>query len=102
MSWSACCQARRKLKCARSSDRERHLPCGTARCVARHPDNEAAPDSHVHGLRSVGLSVAGLRAALSFRAYVLTIHRSDLTVIGHLSEQDWTQVKACVRIAFAI
>jgi hypothetical protein len=33
---------------------------------------------------------------------VLTIHRSDLTVIGHLSEQDWTQVKACVRIAFAI
>ena len=45
---------------------------------------------------------AGLRAASCFRAYVLTIHRSDLTVIGHLSEQDWTQVKARVRIAFAI
>src|ERR1039457_5357898 len=32
---------------------------------------------------------AGLRATSCFRAYVLTIHRSDLTVIGHLSEHDW-------------
>jgi hypothetical protein len=33
---------------------------------------------------------AGLRAESCFRAYVLTIHRSKLTLIGHLSEQDWT------------
>jgi hypothetical protein len=33
---------------------------------------------------------------------VLTIHRSELTVIGHLSEHDWTQVRACVRAAVAI
>jgi hypothetical protein len=33
---------------------------------------------------------------------VLTIHRSELTVIGHLSEQDWGQVQARVRAAFAI
>jgi hypothetical protein len=45
---------------------------------------------------------AGLRAVSCFRAYVLTIHRSDLTLIGHLSEQDWTQVRARVRAAFAI
>ena len=45
---------------------------------------------------------AGLRAASCFRAYVLTIHRSELTVIGHLSEQDWVQVQARVRAAFAI
>jgi mRNA interferase MazF len=45
---------------------------------------------------------AGLRAASSFRVYVLTIHRSELTVIGHLSEQDWRGVQACVRAAFAI
>ena len=45
---------------------------------------------------------AGLRAVSCFRAYVLTIHRSELTVIGHLSEHDWTQVRACVRAAFAI
>ena len=45
---------------------------------------------------------AGLRAASCFRAYVLTIHRSELSVIGHLSEQDWGQVQARVRAAFAI
>jgi len=45
---------------------------------------------------------AGLRAASCFRMYVMTIHRSDLTVIGHLSEQDWTQGKARVRAAFSI
>jgi mRNA-degrading endonuclease toxin of MazEF toxin-antitoxin module len=44
---------------------------------------------------------AGLRAQSCFRAYVLTIHRSDLTVIGHLSDQDWNQVKARIRTAFA-
>jgi mRNA interferase MazF len=46
--------------------------------------------------------LAGLRAVSCFRAYVMTIHRSNLTVIGHLSEQDWNQVKARVGIAFAI
>jgi len=45
---------------------------------------------------------AGLRTASSFRAYVLTIHRSELTVIGHLTERDWRQVRVCVRAAFAI
>jgi hypothetical protein len=34
--------------------------------------------------------------------FVLTAHRSELTVIGHLSEQDWNQVKARVRAAFDI
>jgi hypothetical protein len=37
-----------------------------------------------------------------FRAYVLTTHRSELTVIGHLSQRDWDFVRACVRAAFAI
>jgi mRNA interferase MazF len=46
--------------------------------------------------------LAGLRAESYFRAYVLTAHRSELTVIGHLSDRDWNQVKACVRAAFAI
>jgi hypothetical protein len=44
---------------------------------------------------------AGLRAVSCFRSYVLTIRRTDLTVIGHLSEQDWSQVRACVRNSFA-
>ena len=46
--------------------------------------------------------LAGLRAESYFRAYVLTTHRSELTVIGHLSDRDWTRVKSCVRAAFAI
>lgn len=46
--------------------------------------------------------VAGLRAESCFRAYVLTAHRSELTVIGHLSARDWESVKARVRGAFAI
>ncbi|HKV39759.1 MAG TPA: type II toxin-antitoxin system PemK/MazF family toxin [Blastocatellia bacterium] len=45
---------------------------------------------------------AGLRAESCFPAYVLTAHRSELTVIGHLSGRDWESVKARVRTAFAI
>jgi hypothetical protein len=44
----------------------------------------------------------GLRAVSCFRTYVLTTHRSELTVIGHLSQRDWDPVNACVRAAFAI
>ena len=50
----------------------------------------------------VDWQIAGLRAQSCFRAYVLTIHRSELTVIGHLNEQDWSRVQACVRGAFSI
>ncbi len=45
--------------------------------------------------------VAGLRLESHFRAYVLTVHRSELTIIGHLSDRDWNNVKACVGSAFA-
>jgi len=44
---------------------------------------------------------AGLRAESFFRTYVLTMHRSELTIIGHLSDPDWADVKDCVRAAFA-
>ncbi len=44
---------------------------------------------------------AGLRAESIFRVYVLTVHRSELTIIGHLSDRDWNSVKACVGSAFA-
>ena len=44
---------------------------------------------------------AGLRAESHFRAYVLTVHRSELTTIGHLSARDWNSVKARVSVAFA-
>lgn len=44
---------------------------------------------------------AGLRAESYFRVYILTVHRSELTVIGHISDRDWSSVKACVENAFA-
>lgn len=44
---------------------------------------------------------AGLRAESYFRAYVLTVHRSELTIIGHLSERDWSNAKERVGSAFA-
>jgi hypothetical protein len=44
---------------------------------------------------------AGLRAESCFRAYVLTTHRAELTVIGNLSTRDWEAGKVRVRAAFA-
>lgn len=58
------------------------------------------PGTTDHILRDWRL--AGLRAESCFRAYVLTAHRSELTVIGHLSAHDWEAVKARVRVAFAV
>lgn len=45
---------------------------------------------------------AGLRAQSCFRAYVLTLHRSNATVIGRLSQRDWAQVQQRVRVAFGV
>jgi len=45
--------------------------------------------------------IAGLRAESHFRAFVLTVHRSELTIIGRLSDRDWNGVRACVGNAFA-
>ena len=43
----------------------------------------------------------GLRAPSCFRAYLLTVHRSQTTVIGHLSWRDWVEVRSGVRTALA-
>ena len=45
---------------------------------------------------------AGLRAESCFRMYVLTVHRAELTVIGHPSPRDWDSVRARVRAALAV
>lgn len=45
-------------------------------------------------------SLAGLRAASTFRCFIVTLPPSaNLVVIGHLSELDWQGVKACVKIS---
>ena len=44
---------------------------------------------------------AGLRAPSCFRAYVLTLHRSQTTVIGCLSSRDWGEVQKRVSVAIS-
>ena len=41
----------------------------------------------------------GLRKPSLFRAFLTTRPRSELTLIGHLSERDWLAVQACLRDA---
>ena len=65
---------------------------------------ELAIECIKHGVTDYVLKdwqAAGLRAESCFRAFVITIHRSELTAIGHLSDLDWSSVQVCVRRAFA-
>ena len=64
--------------------------------TTRQPKPRTSTDCILHDWQA-----AGLRAESYFRAYVLTMHRSELTIVGHLSERDWTEVKTRVRAAFA-
>jgi len=45
---------------------------------------------------------AGLRAQSCFRAFILTLHQSNVTVVGHLTSADWDQVKRRILSAFAV
>jgi hypothetical protein len=45
---------------------------------------------------------AGLRAESCFRMYVITMYRSELNVIGHLSERDGIGVRVCVERAIGV
>lgn len=45
---------------------------------------------------------AGLRIASVFRSFIVTLPPSaNLVCIGHLSEQDWQAVRACVKLSLA-
>jgi hypothetical protein len=45
--------------------------------------------------------LVGLRAPSCFRAYILTLHRSQATTIGRLTERDWSAVKIRVHNTLA-
>ncbi len=45
---------------------------------------------------------AGLRVPSAFRVYIGMVLASDSQVIGHLSDRDWHQVQARLRIALAV
>lgn len=46
--------------------------------------------------------VAGLTLPSDFRAFVATVRPSEVTKIGRLSEEDWTEVRARVRLALEL
>jgi mRNA interferase MazF len=48
-------------------------------------------------------AAAGLRAPSAVRIYVETVaNDATLTVIGHLSDRDWQEVQARLRLALAV
>ena len=47
-------------------------------------------------------AAAGLRVASVFRSFIVTLPpSSNLVLIGHLSERDWKEVRACLKVALA-
>ncbi len=47
-------------------------------------------------------AAAGLHRSSLFRAFFNTRMAADLPVIGHLSDRDWSEVQARLRIALAV
>ena len=47
-------------------------------------------------------SAAGLRRASAFRAYLHMFVPVALRIIGHLSDRDWLEVQARLRLALAV
>lgn len=47
-------------------------------------------------------SAAGLHNPSAFRAFLVTLPASSVVVIGHLSDRDWQEVQARLRIALAV
>lgn len=47
-------------------------------------------------------STAGLHNSSAFRAFLATLPATSIVVIGHLSERDWHEVQARLRIALAV
>lgn len=47
-------------------------------------------------------SATGLHAPSAFRAYVGMYAASAVKVIGHLSDRDWQEVRACLKQALAV
>jgi len=45
---------------------------------------------------------ASLRAPSCFRLYLITVLRTDVAVIGRLSERDWAEVQARLRCGLAV
>jgi len=47
-------------------------------------------------------SIAGLHNPSAFRAFLATLPATSVVVIGHLSDRDWQEIRARLRIALAV
>ncbi len=47
-------------------------------------------------------SIAGLHSPFAFRAFLATFPATSVVVIGHLSDRDWQEIRARLRIALAV
>ena len=47
-------------------------------------------------------STAGLHSSTAFRVFLATLPASNVVVIGHLSDHDWQEVRARLRVALAV
>ena len=47
-------------------------------------------------------SAAGLHSVSAFRAFLATLPATNVVVIGHLTDRDWQEVQARLRIALAV
>jgi mRNA interferase MazF len=45
---------------------------------------------------------AGLHSPSAFRVFLATLPASNVTVIGHLSDADWAEVQARLRLGLAV
>ncbi len=47
-------------------------------------------------------SIAGLHSPSAFRAFLATLPATSVVVIGHLSDRDWQEIRARLRVALAV
>ena len=47
-------------------------------------------------------TAAGLHSASAFRAFLAALPVANVVVIGHLSDRDWQEVRARLRLALAV
>jgi mRNA-degrading endonuclease toxin of MazEF toxin-antitoxin module len=45
---------------------------------------------------------AGLRSPSAMRSYIFTVEQNEVTKIGHLSDEDWREVQARLKLALAV
>jgi mRNA interferase MazF len=88
---------RRPAVVVSSDDYHRHRPDAILGLLTTKISSANSLTDHV----LLDWSAAGLHKPSAFRAFLFTLPTTSLTVIGHLTDQDWDEVKSRLRIAMA-